>query len=238
MKVHSLVTIQDPIGAGASWVFKCALIGAAVAASWYAGYLQEATLSAIGLFAALQVLRPYFADMAELSADIQQSAAEAEALAEIAVSDVEGLEGIDIEDAGSVFKMLRAVIDNRGRMSAREATNAYRARLHAYWSKRLAGLSEAGDIAPMMGLGGSLLGLTGTLNAMDGGGGMAAMTGSLATMFTTTLAGCATYLVAIGLSSNAQATLQSFDADLEVVANQLVNIFDNEDGEPQDVFTF
>ena len=101
-----------------------------------------------------------------------------------------------------------------------------------YWTERLAGLVESGDMSPAIGLAGSLLGSLAafqTLAAGAGGDGMAPLFVAAGVMMLTTLAGCAGYLLGTGLATKAQAAVIKFGADLDVLANKLVQLFDEDD---------
>lgn len=209
---------------GVSWMINLSIIVSVIGVGWYAGRLQETTLIVIGVFVFLRGVVPYLKTMSALKVDKHRCFLEREQFIKAfsSAENVNKLLSFNTKDAGSVFLLFQAIQTSclEG-LDPIKATKLFLERFDNYWTERLSSLNEASDQSPVLGLGGSLLGFVSALGNFpiegEGGGSLFA---ALATVSTTTLAGCCGYLLLSGLLMAANNAVEQHRADLQEIADQ------------------
>jgi biopolymer transport protein ExbB/TolQ len=217
---------------GRQWIAKCLLFVLIIVTGWLVDYLQTACVVAIGLFIVAQGILPFLAIAKDLQADRRQCREEKRVLQQSAASEAGRLLEIDVTEAGSIFKLLAAIKRAAGRVAQEEAAERFLAAMEQQWQERLRPLDDAAEQAPVLGFGGSLLGILSGLGSMQTLGD-AGFSAGVATMASTSLIGCVGALVQAGLASSAQAAVTRHLAELRVIAALLLGS-DNENRQQRD----
>lgn len=204
---------------GIGWTLKCGGMAGAVAIGWSVGQLSNTCLGLIGGFTAIRAVKPYVGSMSELAADKRLCKDERDALIGTPIEDIEDVFGIDVAQAGSVFKLAKMLCISSNRVSKKEAVKAFFAAFDAYWNARLSPLQDAADQAPVLGLAGSLLGIVAALAALGGGdANNQALFDAMSTMALTTLSGGGAYILISGLARDAANQVAKHRSDLMFIA--------------------
>ena len=128
-------------------------------------------------------------------------------------------------------------------MSKQEAADLFLDVAEQNWNAELMPLTTSSEQAPLLGLGGSLVGMIGGISSLSGAISVNAADGmlpgfldlvnSMSTMITTTLAGCFGAFLLIGLSAIANSGLARHLAELRMIATLMIGDTDNGDDEDE-----
>lgn len=239
---------DDPLTPGIGWMAKCVAMAAIIGAGTFFGQLQNTCIALLTGFTVIRGIMPFLSSMLELRTDQGHCAEEQEAIAEIPVENREHVNALAEEEdkSGRVFELVIWILASRDRMSPKTAVDVFLTRFDTYWENRLSVLDEAADQAPVLGLGGSLLGLAAGLQTFSASsreatpGNPGVLFEALSTMCLTTLAGCGAYMIIAGLSRLAHNAVANHRAALKTIGNEFssdseeTNAEDDDEESPDD----
>lgn len=195
-------TAPRPYREGSEWMAKCCGLIAAIACGWVMGELQLFCLVAIAAFVVVQGLIPFFRVTQRLAIDQGRCQFEVQELKTSGLELAERLPGLDRAEMGTVFRLAIAVQQSTGRTSKEEAATRFLDNDAESWQHAVSPLDNSSEQAPLLGLGGSLLGILQSLNQLgDLEGGLGALGEAMSTMVSTTLVGCGCALLLMGLAA-------------------------------------
>ena len=206
------------------WTVKCVLIAGAIAFGWIWDCLKTTCSSVIALFVVSEGVLPYLKFVRGIKHD--------QLLCRVALEHMQEMEtewreewdqylaAKDLKDASSLEKMYAAMQQSCETSSKQKVAKSFLALEGERWRQQLTSLEVAAQQTPMLGLGGSLIGCLSSLVATAGSPGLQ---DSMATMFLTTLVGCAGSFYLLGLSEIGNGRIDRHIAELEAVANYLID---------------
>ena len=195
-----------------------AMLASAIAAGWWFGQLTIVCLVMIGLHVWWQGLIPISRAIGEIDTDTHHCAEEMGAFQRAPVESLSVFETLDTSDAGSLMKLVAAVALSGDRMEPERALEIHLKEIRQPQEARLKQAATAAEQATMLGLGGSFLGLLGSLQ------GGAELTDGVGTMLLTTLAGVLGAFALMGLGGAAGRALDRHMNDLEIAASYVLRI--------------
>jgi len=210
---------QKPWGDGLLWATKCVGLASVIGAGWMTGYLQATCVMAIIGFVVWQGLLPFAGLSRDLDLDIQRCHGEKVELQDCGIELASAFTNLDTRESGSIFRLCVAIKKNEDRLNKAEAVGLFLEVAEKHWKKKLLPIDNAAEQAPLLGLGGSLLGILGALaNLANTGAESVGLHQSMAVMVSTTLAGCAGALLLIGLAAIARGAIDRHLAELQLIA--------------------
>lgn len=222
MSHSAQVFAQRPDWLWWGWSSKCVAIAVTIIVGWMIGQLLIVSVLAILSFVATQGVRPSRSLAVAIADDASLCRDEKSELQRLGPDAFEYLDQIDTSDAGSLLRLLLAIRLTSDRTDTSEALDHLTRVAKQSWERQLAPIDLAAEQAPLMGLGGSLLGLA---TSLSGGQGTDLMAG-IGTMVCTTMAGCAGSFLLLGLASINRTSIDRHIAELRMTAAQLLGIDD------------
>ena len=203
-------------------VLASAAAAAGLAAAHAAGFLAEAGAALVAAVVFAGAYLPYVRGMAELAADVDECAADRHALTEIDLDRADGVVAEAAEGGASSVLTLAATAARACLRGGGGGPKAFFAAFDAHWQALLGPIRVVAEVAPVLGLLGSLIAIAAAVRALAAGpGGDDALYDALATMAFTTIAGGAGMLFASELHRRAADRVAAHRADLVFVAGGL-----------------
>ncbi len=187
--------VSNVWGDGIRQLFIWCLIVFLLILAWNAGRLQTVCLIVIGGLTLYRVFVDYFRRFASmLTIDAKRSAEEFNELKSVSADQIKELATIDTRGTGSLFQIISAIAKYSDRASKEVIVRRHLKVLRESLEAALQPVQDAVQKCPMLGLGGSLLGMLSALHEFSIGGDPAAVSAGMSMMVSTTLAGCAAAL--------------------------------------------
>jgi len=227
---------------GTRWILMCVLVVAAIAAGWHYDQLSLACNVVIVAFVLIQGVAPYLALQASFMKDVEECRQDLKPFQSLSIGKLLEVAKMPSDGACSLTKLIIGMLSNRDRMTKSDALQFSLDLARRDWEAKAAPLETASDVAPMLGLGGSLVGLLSGLAAMaqsfnsaDGlvmDTGLGTLMAGMSTMITTTIFGCLGALLMIGLASRSNKAIDRHIAELGMVGSLVLD--DEYEDEPDD----
>lgn len=233
MALENLFSGKTPLREGFEWTGKSVACVGLIGTGWQLGKLQLAVNSVIGGFVLTQGVIPFVRLSRRIGADRRCNFKAVRELQEYGTDWIAALVNQDLTGAGTIYECLAAIQAADGRLNnddvAEELLEVVKQDLQAM----LLPLEAAAALTPVLGLGGSILGVIGILTA---GGDDAAVQAAMTTMFSSTGVGCAASFLLGGLAAIGQSAINRHMSAVKLVVQLLLDgkIDDSDDQDFED----
>ena len=225
--MSTAMTFTRRVGRDArKWTAIWAMLIAAVMCGWVTGHLSLASMIVIGVFVIWQGLLPYGRFVRPLAGDIAACSEEKQIIQQLTQEKLDQLRSLNAPGSGSLLRLLQAMLQQQDPRRRQAALHQFLLVARRRWEALLEPVETAAGMAPMLGLGGSLIGMVDALRHLANVGlqdGPGSLIEAMVTMASTTMAGCIGALLLIGLVELGRTALNTHLAELEMWGGQLLD---------------